>query len=257
MNWLKRFAGDFAGAHIDGLRAMRALPLLFTAIILWEFAQHIVEVRIGMFESEEAMKAVSNDPTRMAFGWVKMILIYVGAFFVIRHLAGTRDGRSLQPIPAAFTRYLPYMIYMLGCFALVFYARGFIPESDVMAFRTTISLSQVFVEPFLMVWVVAAATDGAVRSPLASARRMGWLYLFALPLFFFARLPINLAHQQLNQLAMGESGAMLWGLLALDSVVVGLIVAIIPAISVRVARLVSERREQSERSHVYAPAIVN
>ena len=83
----------------------------------------------------------------------------------------------------------------------------------------------------------------SVCGPWQSARKTGWLYLYALPLFFIARWPINLAHQALNDWAIGSAPAMMWVLLAIDAIVVGLIVAIIPAISVRVARLVRERRE--------------
>lgn len=51
MIWIKRFFTDLGGTYVDSLRAIKALPWLFAAIIGWEFAQHIVEVRIGMFES--------------------------------------------------------------------------------------------------------------------------------------------------------------------------------------------------------------
>ena len=82
MIWMKRFFTDLGGTYLDSLRAIKALPWLFAAIIGWEFAQHIVEVRIGMFESKEMARAVADDRLRMAFGWVKMASIYVGAFFV-------------------------------------------------------------------------------------------------------------------------------------------------------------------------------
>lgn len=243
MIWLKRYFTDLAGAHLDGLRTMRGLGWLFAFIIAWEFAQHVVEVRIGMYESEDAMRAVGNDPARMVMGWIKMILVYIGGFFTIRYLARTRQGTQLDPVGTAMARYLPYMAYMLGMFAALFYARSYVAEEHVDTVRAIIGLSQVFAEPLLMAWVVAAATDGSIKSPLISARSTGLLYFYALALFFVARLPVSLAHQALASAAIGKTGASLWGILALDAVVVGLIVAIIPAISVRVAALVQSRNQ--------------
>lgn len=244
MKWITRFFADFIGVHLDGLRAMRGLLFLFVAIVLWEFAQHVIEVRIGMFESREAARALGGDGSRMLFGWVKMMSVYVGGFFVIRHLFARRGDTNLAPVATAFARYLPYMVYMLAIFAALFYARSYAPEASVDTIRAVLGLSQIFVEPLLMAWIVAAATDGRIRNPLVSAKQTGLLYLYALPLFFFARLPVSLAHQQLNSAALGREGTVLWSMLALDAIVVGLIVAIIPAISVRVAAYVRERGDR-------------
>ena len=97
MIWLRRFFADMIGSYLDSLRALRALPWLFAAIVLWEFAQHVVEVRIGMFESRDMARLTNDNGLRMAFGWTKMTSIYVGAFFVIRHFASQRAGRVLAP----------------------------------------------------------------------------------------------------------------------------------------------------------------
>lgn len=248
MHWIRRFSADLAGSYLDSLRAIKALPWLFAAIILWEFAQHVVEVRIGMFTNEETARAVSQDGARMVFGWVKMISIYVGAFFVIRHFAGTRDGRQLAPLGPAAKRFAPYLVYSLILFAAVFYTRDFAAEDQVDMVRAVLGLGQVLIEPLLMAWVVAAATDGRITGPIGSAKRTGLLYFLALPLFLLIRTPVSLLHQNLNQWAIGKQSPELWSLLAIDSLVVGLIVAITPAAMVRVARWVELRREDQATS---------
>jgi hypothetical protein len=237
MIWLKRFATDLIGAHVDGARAMRALPWLFGAVIAWELAQHVIEVRIGFFTSVEGARAVQEDSSRMLLGWVKMLSVYIGGFFVLRQLA----GRTNAPVGTAARRYLPYVVYSLLIFALIFYARRFLGAEHVNEARTVIGLSQVAIEPLLMLWFVAAATDGAVRTPVESARKLGWLYAYALPLFFVARIPVNAAHQLLNRYAMGQPAALLWPMLVLDAIVVGLIIAVLPAIAVRIAHRAEER----------------
>ncbi|WP_369026683.1 hypothetical protein [Qipengyuania sp. RANM35] len=241
MIWLKRFASDFVGTLADSFRAFRALPWLMAGIVLWEFAQHVVEVRIGMFESKEATRAVGEDGTRMIFGWIKMALVYVGGFFVIRHFAGKRDGIRIDPLTDAVPRYLPYMVYSLSIFAAIFYTRSYAHEDHVDTIRMVVGLSQLLIEPLLMAWIVAAATDGEIGNPLASAKRTGLLYFYALPLYFTTRVPPSLAHNQLHELAYGQDQALVFALMAVDSLVVGLIVAIPAAAAVRVGRLVRNR----------------
>ncbi|WP_084582186.1 hypothetical protein [Sphingomonas azotifigens] len=235
MTWLKRFGIDLIGAHVDGVRAIRALPWLFGVLIAWELAQHVVEVRIGFFTSVDAARAVQEDGGRMLLGWIKMLSVYVGGFFVLRQLA----GRVNAPIGTAALRYLPYLAYALIAFALIFYAGRWAPDRVDEA-RAVVALAQIAIEPLLMLWVVSAATDGEVRTPWQSARMLGWRYAYALPLFFVGRIPVNAVHQLLNRYAMGQPPALLWPMLVLDAITVGLIIAVIPAIAVRVARRVRE-----------------
>src|SRR5438309_1088702 len=241
MTWLKRFFGDLFGAYRDGVRVALALPWLFALIAGWEFAQHVLEVRIGFFDSREAAKAVSLDGSRMALGWVKMLLVYVGGFFAIRHLVRRGGDGPVDAVGAAAVRYAPYVLYSLALFALIVFAVRIVPAARVDLFRGIVGLTQLLIEPWLMLWVVSSVTDGAISGPIVSARRTGLLYLYALPLFFLARLPIGIAHNLLTRLAIGRPHSLVWTMLAIDALVVGLLVAIIPAISVRVSRLNGER----------------
>ena len=122
MKPFRRFLHDLVGVYADGLRTMRGLPLLFAALIAWEFFQHVIEYRIGFFTSRAAAQAVAHDPSRMALGWVKMILVYVGGFFTIRFLAGRQGTPVMRPPLRSILRYLPYVGYALLVFAGIFYA---------------------------------------------------------------------------------------------------------------------------------------
>ena len=81
---LRRFGTDLVGAHVDGFRAILALPLLFALLIGWEFAQHVMEYRIGFFQSREAARAVAEDPSRMA----------LGSFLPARRIASTSTSAA-------------------------------------------------------------------------------------------------------------------------------------------------------------------
>lgn len=237
MNWLKQFGSDMVRPYVDGVRAIPALPWLFGTLVGVELAQHVMEVRAGFFQSYEISRALQDDAGRMLFGWMKMLSVYVGGFFVIRRLA----DRTNAPITTAALRFLPYIAYSMLLFAAMFYARMWFAPGAVTTVRSLIGMSQIFVEPLLMLWFVSAATDGAVRTPWASMCKLGWFYAYALPVFFIARLPLYVLHQKLNLSAMGQPLPLLAAILVLDAVVLALIVAVIPAIAVRITRRWQER----------------
>lgn len=242
IRWMGRSGPVLVGSHVDGVRAIVGLPLLFALLIGWEFVQHIIEVRLGFYDSPEAARAVANDASRMVFGWIKMASVYVGGFFVIRYLWRRDRDAAISPLAPAFLRYIPYIVYSLILFGLVFYAPQIVPAAHANTLRAVVGLGQVIIEPMLMIWIVAAATDGAVKTPLGSARMMGWLYFWAFVLYFVARLPVNLLHQFLNRYAMGQSDIVLWALLAFDALVVGMIIAVVPAIYVRIVTAIRASR---------------
>jgi hypothetical protein len=242
MNWVKCFLVDLFGAQIDGFRFARGMFWLFALMAAWEFGQHVIEVRIGFFDSAAASKAVAMDATRMALGWVKMILVYAGGFFAIRYLLWSDARRAVRVSGGDVLRYTPYFLYSMAMFALVFYAGSLVAPGQVMTLRLVASLTQIALEPALMLWIVASATGGPVGNPWQSVRITGWWYFWAFALFFIGRIPINAAHQLLNRYAIGQPPALVWTMLAIDALVVGLLVAIVPALYVRVYRLVMARR---------------
>jgi hypothetical protein len=73
----------FDSFRLGGLMVRRALLILAIAAIP-ELVQHVVEIRLGMFDSIEMFHAHGTDAIRMAFGYVKV------AGFVIAILASAR-----------------------------------------------------------------------------------------------------------------------------------------------------------------------
>jgi hypothetical protein len=241
MTPIRRFFGDMIGAYGDGVRVVRGLPWLFGAIIAWEFAQHVIEYRIGFFDSRAAAKAVSLDGSRMVLGWIKMLLVYVGGFFAIRYLLlGRRE--ALRPGGTTILRYLPYILYSLLMVAPILYADRLVPPARIETLRGIFGLGQIVIEPLLMLWIVSAAIDGPVRTPLHSARLIGRAYVRALPFYLLGRLPVAFLHRYLGTYPIGRPGPLTWPVLALDAIVVGLLIAIVPALYVRVARRVAAAR---------------
>ncbi len=245
---IKAFFADWGGAFRDGWRFAAALPLLFAAMIGIEFAQHVVEAGLGFFSPDLAVrKAAAMAPLRMAFGWPKMLIVYALGFFAIRYFVTGDAQTALRPSARAIGRYAWVAGYQLLIAAVVIYAAPIVAlagigKAGVMPLQLAMGLTQQLLEPLFFLWFVNAAMGTDAYGPAASARTTRWLYLWGLVLMFVARLPFNAAHQLLNRWPAGKSPAILWSALALDAVVVGVMVVILAAVQVRIARFIAARR---------------
>lgn len=245
---IRAFFANWAGAFGDGWRMARVLPLLIVAIAGIEFAQHVVELHLGFFSVDPAVrKAASMQPLRMAFGWPKMLTLWAVGFIAMRYCV-TGDARAAsRPSAIAFRRYAWVVVFQLIPFTAILYAEQILaalglPAGRVMTFRGVFGLGQQLIEPALMLWFVNAAMGTNAFGPVASARATRWLYFWALVLMFLTRTPMGALHQYLNRWPAGQSAAVQWTLLAIDALVVGVLAVIVPAVQVRIARYVAERR---------------
>ena len=244
----RAFFTNWAGAFRDGWHAARALPLLIVLMFGIEFAQHAVELHLGFFSADAAVrKAAALQPVRMAFGWPKMLILYAVGFVATRWFV-TRDARlTLRPDAKALRRYFWVVVFQLIPAAAIIYAGPIVAmlgrqADDVMAFRAIFGLGQQLLEPLLFLWFVNAAMGTDAYGPALSARTTRWLYFWALLLMFVTRVPIAQLHARLNIWSAGRVPALQWSLLALDGLVVGALAVIVPAIQVRIARYIAERR---------------
>ncbi|WP_010160427.1 hypothetical protein [Sphingomonas sp. PAMC 26617] len=247
---MKRFFTNWAGGFGDGVKALRALPWLVAGMIALELVQHVIEVHTGFFSLDPAVrKAASLTPVRMALGWPKMVATWALAFFAVRFLV-LDDARAALRVPAlAWRRYAGVVVFQLVPALAIIYAEpilaalGTTPTAPaVMGVRLVFGLGQQLLEPLLLLWFVNAAIGTTGFGPVASARATGWWYFVVLLMVFVTRLPFNAAHQALNRYAMGQSAGVMWGMLALDAVLVSIMVVMIAAVQLRAAGFVAERR---------------
>ncbi|QSR16633.1 hypothetical protein [Novosphingobium sp. KA1] len=101
MSRLKRELGGLGATLRDSVRLWALAPLVPLIAVLPELAQHAVEIRLGMFASQEAFTSLALDPQRLAFGGVKIaalvLAVLAGARFWANRAAGLR-GWSLAGI---------------------------------------------------------------------------------------------------------------------------------------------------------------
>lgn len=82
---------------------------------------------------------------------------------------------------------------------------------------------------------------GPVRSIRMIAPRLAWSLAFSVAMF----LPMMIVHYALSGLAIGQAPAMVWLLMAADSLVVGYLARILAATSFLIARRGAERAGES------------
>lgn len=234
-------------AYRDSARVAVQRPLLFALPLIAEFTQHVVEYRVGMFDSMEAMKAVSDDASRMGFGYVKVFALIVIAYWVTRALANL-EGAKLRVLGdrASLILFVGVMLWNLlsglsqeygGALLGALLPTRWFAAAAILAF-----VLLVVIDTCLVPWKVGAALGNAGITIPASLRIMGGRnVLWSLVFIILAALPLMVLHYALNVGAAGRPAALLWSILALDALVVGYLGIVLVAIHYRIARRAAGR----------------
>lgn len=201
-------------------------PAVVALVVVPEFAQHVAEIHLGMFDSVAAAKLAGNDPLRWAFGYAKI------AGLVLAFIASARfwwcrahSGRWYD------IRKLAWVRLIVG--SLLFMAIGSVGELVALAAGTKapVAVSIVFSLlslPLLFVMLAGLFGDRATPMKALIVRSWPWLLLLALllPLVF---APLSWLHGMNHRWALGAPGALVWALMAFDSIVVGLMASSVGA----------------------------
>lgn len=201
-------------------------PAVVALVVVPEFAQHVAEIQLGMFDSREAAIAVSQDGTRWAFGYVKI------AGLALTFLASARfwwcrkhGGRWYDVRSLAWGRLL------LGL--ILFFAIGSAPElvsplAGTQAPLALVVIASLLSLPFLFVAIAGLFGDREAPMKALIVKSWPWLLLLALllPLGF---APLAWLHNMNHHWAMGAHQAIVWGLMIFDSLLVGLMASSVGA----------------------------
>ncbi|PTS78060.1 hypothetical protein DBR17_12890 [Sphingomonas sp. HMWF008] len=201
-----------------------ACPLLSLIPVLFEIVQHIVEVKIGMYQSVAMAKAVEHDPWRMGFGMVKVIALILPGYWVVRFLAW-RDPRAAGRFdPVAVRLFAGFAAFQIALAAVQLFALPPSPWVQLAAF-----IGGQVIGILVVAWGVAAALGNPAIGPGASiaimARHIPWTFAFSL----VAMLPLMVPHYALAAVALVGPKPLLWPVLLVDSLLVGWLSAVLLA----------------------------
>ncbi len=215
------FWGGLKYSYRESWAFILACPLLFLVPVLAEFAQHIAEMQIGMYDSPAAAQALENDPLRMALGFIKTLALALPGYWVTRYLAGGRDVAAARTIDPVAIR---LFAWVFAFNAILVALQLFVLPRTATAQLASIGVSLVLI-PLLVRWIMASPLGIAI-TPMRSIREMlpqlPWAILFSLAV----ALPLMIPHYALGAAAIfGPGLALKWAILLFDSLLVGWLAA--------------------------------
>lgn len=216
--WLASLGTGLKTTFIGGSRLFLLAPLIPLLAIVPEFLQHIVEIKLGMFESKTAFKALELDPTRWAFGYAKVAGLLLAMFAAARYWGGARERWwDLRTIV-----WRPFLIALAGNAAVaiaMFVVGGRLSATAKPVFDAVVMIATL---PML-VWLIGPLLGDRTMT-LRRAYTSGWGRLLLMAVLAVAAFwPASVLHQWDHRWAMGAPPAAVWALMVWDAVVVGLI----------------------------------
>ena len=201
-------------------------PLIVAIAVLPEFVQHIVEIRIGMFNGGEGVRDLADGALRWSFGYAKLAGLLIAMFAAARFWAAREGGGSWWRL--GNVAWLPLAIGLaIFLFAPVLpdLVKAWIPDWAYTTAYWGISLA---VAPLLFAILAALSGDRRI-GPLAGYwRDWRWVPLLLMLLIAAYLLPLT-AHYGLHRLAIGAPPLLLWPLMTVDALVVGLLASLVGA----------------------------
>ncbi|MCB2088649.1 MAG: hypothetical protein R3E18_03495 [Sphingomonadaceae bacterium] len=207
----------FSLALRDGLRLWWLAPLIALFAILPEFAQHVIEVKLGMFASREAFAELATDPERLGAAIPKVVGMILALVFATRYWELSPQGHKWwSPKGIRWGAFL-----LAGVISALPLLAGALPLSE--ALQTALA-AVLFVATIPTIAYSTGALLGDREMTLKAAYGSGWLISLRVAIFAAAIfVPLQWLHTQNHLWAMGLPSLPLWGMLVWDSLVVGLI----------------------------------
>lgn len=224
MTSLRTLPRDFLTVLRDSVHIWWLAPLVPLLVVVPEAIQHIAEIRIGMFESRDMARAVSDDPRRMVWGYLKIAGLVLATLAAIRFWGAQRSSQRWWDLRGLAWREL---LLSFGLLVLLMIP-GLLLQSWFNAEQTAKWVDGATQIAGLPLFVMLVAAIGGDRSTgLRQVYRHGWLPAFRAAIFVVAVwLPLIWLHKMNHRWAMGSADVQVWALMAFDSIVVGFMAVI-------------------------------
>lgn len=217
---LKRAGQALARLYPMGFSLFWKAPLVLALIVVPEFVQHVVEIDLGMFDSRQAFAALALDPTRMAFGYVKIAGLVL-AFLASARFWWTKDhgGHWANPKDFAWGRLLLGLLLFMGIPSI---PELFKAQIEPWLYQTLVWGLSLAMLP--MLFLLLAGLFGDRTTPVAAMWRRAWPWLFLTALLaVLAFAPAQWLHGMNHRWALGADPVVVWALMIFDSLLVGVL----------------------------------
>jgi len=215
------FWQSLKSAYRGSISFLVACPLLALVPVIFELLQHVVEVRIGMYDSLEAAKAVEQDPLRVGFGLLKVAALTLPGYWIVRFLVSRSPQFAASFDPVAARLFSIFFLFNLALAALQLFA---LPQTGIVVL--TSFLVGMIIAVLVAAWGVAAALGnsriGPVQSVAIMARQLPWTFAY----FVVVMMPLMIPHYAFAGLAILGPHSLVWPILIFDSLLVGWLTAV-------------------------------
>ncbi len=220
---------DIKAVYAAAWRAMLVMPLLFAIPVVVEFAQHVVEMRIGMYDSLAMAKQVADDPMRMLFGFAKAVALLLPGYWFVRLMAFGDGRRAARPEAPAFALWLVLFAMNVAILAWEMFGPplgsviGLAGQSEKLA-GPVLSAAWMVIGIYFTAWFVGWTLGNRAIGPRRSFAIMTGSFWRTVGYMLACILPLMALHYALGYLAVTLTPALLdWVVLALDAAVGGLL----------------------------------
>ena len=204
----------------DGVRIWVLAPIVPALIVVPEFAQHVMEIQIGMFDSREAGQVLANDSTRWAFGYAKLAGLVLAILATVRFWGAAKNGGRWWSLGSIAWRNLLVALVLIALTNLPgILLEDLLGEAWTQGINVALSLATL---PLLVLLVHGLSGDR--DASLQSVFRHDWFAAVRVLVFTaMVWIPLQYLHGKNHEWAFGEPAALVWLLMTFDSIVVGLI----------------------------------
>lgn len=207
-----------------GWKALIAVPVLAAIAAIPEFAQHVVEIQIGMFGSSAAFHAHGNDHLRWAFGIPKLIGFLAAILLIARYWALGSVRRAVLVPPMTLLR----VVVTIGAAFLLAWPFDWLGKQGLpMAVNLPLQAVSLFIQAGVTIYLVGAL----LQDPAITLRRA---YTSLLPaavvmtlLLVVTFAPAQGVHLANHRLASGQPLALVWALMTFDALWIGFFAALV------------------------------
>ncbi len=228
------------------LRFAVALPVLFSIPALIEFAQHVVEIDLGLYRTGPDAVMVL-DQRRLTLGFAKTLAMLLPGYWFVRYLAWGEDPTRAKRIerPAATLFGIQFALQALTQWYALFGPSpvdllGLAPPAADYVTLTAAMIASI-VGIYLTAWLVAWPLGNAGIGPLRSIALMAGSFWRSVGYLAAGAAPLMAVHYALGYGAIGRPGWLVWAMMSADAAVVGLLALTTAGASYLAARHAAER----------------